>query len=161
MSAAVVWLSDDTCGAHVPTVERGQRRAPLRGPGTAGKQCEGSVGPNKRPRKERQPNWAGPEVMALIHAKQKEHDNQHLTGDSRDQMESAIAKWTKIASDVAQAGFSTHYRGPMACKNKWQVFFSDYKKIMDYRKGTGHNEDYFRMGSRRRKEVNLPPNFCP
>jgi hypothetical protein len=49
----------------------------------------------------------------------------------------------------------------MACKDKWQVLFSDYKKIVDYRKGTGHNEDYFRMGSRRKKEVNLPPNFCP
>jgi hypothetical protein len=76
-------------------------------------------------------------------------------------MESAIAKWTKVAFDVAQAGFSVHYRGPMAYKDNWQVLFSDYKKIVDYRKGTGHNEDYFRMGSRRRKEVNLPPNFCP
>jgi hypothetical protein len=76
-------------------------------------------------------------------------------------MESAIAKWTKVAFDVAQAGFSVHYRGPMAYKDNWQVLFSDYKKIVDYQKGTGHNEDYFRMGSRRRKEVNLPPNFCP
>jgi hypothetical protein len=109
MSSAIVWVSDDTCGAHVPVAERGQRRAPLRGPSTAGEQCEGSIGPNKRPRKEWQPNWAGLEVMALIHAKQKEHDNQHFTGDNRDQMESANAKWTKVASDVAQIGFSAYY----------------------------------------------------
>jgi hypothetical protein len=76
-------------------------------------------------------------------------------------MQTATAKWTKIATDVANAGFSAHYRGPMGCKDKWQVLFSDYKKIGDYKNGTGNSEDYFRMSSRRRKELNLPSNFCP
>jgi hypothetical protein len=49
----------------------------------------------------------------------------------------------------------------MGCKDKWQVLFSDYKKIGDYKNGTGNSEDYFRMSSRRRKELNLPSNFCP
>jgi hypothetical protein len=117
-------------------------------------------GSNRRQRKERQPNWSVPEVMALIHAKQKEHEMHQLIVDSRDHMEMATTKWTKVANDVANSGFSAHYRGPLGCKDKWQVLFSDYKKINDYRSGTGHNEDYFRMHSKRQKELNLSTNFC-
>jgi hypothetical protein len=57
--------------------------------------------------------------MALIHAKQKEHENNQLIADTRDHMETATVKWTKVAADVAKAGFSAHYRGPMGCKDKW------------------------------------------
>jgi hypothetical protein len=98
--------------------------------------------------------------MALIHAKQKENETHQLTADSRDYMETTTTKWTKVANDVANSRFSAHYRGPLGCKDKWQVLFLDYKKINDYRSGTGHNEDYFRMHSRRRKELTLPTNFC-
>jgi hypothetical protein len=87
--------------------------------------------------------------MALIHAKQKEHDAHQQTTDSRDYMETATMEWMKVANDVANSGFSAHYRGPMGCKDKWQVMFSDYKKVNDYRSGTGNNEDYFRMSSKR------------
>jgi hypothetical protein len=53
----------------------------------------------------------------------------------------AVVKWTGVANDVAMAGFSVHFRGPKRCKDKWQVLFSDYKKISDYKSGTGHNEE--------------------
>jgi hypothetical protein len=98
--------------------------------------------------------------MAFIHAKLKEHETHLLTADNRDHMETATTKWTKVANDIANFGFSAHCRGLLGCKDKWQVLFSDYKKINDYRSGTGHNGDYFRMHSRRRKELNLPTNFC-
>jgi hypothetical protein len=34
------------------------------------------------------------------------------------------------------------------------------QKNFDYNKRTGSNEDYFRMGAKRRKELGLPGNFC-
>jgi hypothetical protein len=49
-------------------------------------------GPNSRLQKERQPNWSSPEVMALIHAKKKEHEATKLTNDARDQMETSNVK---------------------------------------------------------------------
>jgi hypothetical protein len=117
-------------------------------------------GPNTRPRKERQPNWGGPEVLALIGAKEKEHDAQRLSSDSRDNMEPALLKWTQIAEEVGKAGCSTFPRGPLACRDKWQTLFSEYKKICDYKGATGSSEDYFRMSSRRHKELTLPANFA-
>jgi hypothetical protein len=98
-------------------------------------------------------------VLALIGAKEKEHDAQRLSSDARDNMEPALVKWTRIAEEIAKAGCSTFPRGPLACRDKWQTLFSDYKKIYDYKGATGNNEDYFRMSSRRRKELMLPPNF--
>jgi hypothetical protein len=98
-------------------------------------------------------------VLALIGAKEKEHDAQRLSSDARDNMEPALIKWTRIAEEVAKAECSTFPRGPLACRDKWQTLLSDYKKIYDYKGATGSNEDYFRMSSRRRKELTLPPNF--
>jgi hypothetical protein len=52
--------------------------------------------------------------MALINAKEKEHEASKLSGDNCDLMETATQKWTKIGTDVSAAGFSTHFRGAMA-----------------------------------------------
>jgi hypothetical protein len=57
---------------------------------TAGSQR--TLNPTTRPRKERQPNWSSPEVMALIHSKEKEHAAMKLTTDARDHMETASVK---------------------------------------------------------------------
>jgi hypothetical protein len=160
-STALLWLSDDTEGSEAASTEHGQQVLSKRRSEASAQPGDRSRGPNQRQRKERQPNWDGPEVMALIHAKQKEHEALQQTGDSHDHMETAIVKWTRVANDVAAAGFSVHFRGSTGCKDKWQVLFSDYKKISDYKSGTGHNEEYFRMPSKRRKELNLPSNFCP
>jgi hypothetical protein len=70
-------------------------------------------------------------VLALINVKEKEHEASKLNSDSRDLMETATQKWTRIATDVSGAGFSTQYRGAMACKDKWQTLLADYKKISD------------------------------
>jgi hypothetical protein len=96
----------------------------------------------------------------LINAKEKEHEAIKLTGDNRELMETAIQKWTKVANDVSKADFSSHYRGALACKDKWQTLFADFKKISDYKGATGNSEDYFHMANKRRKELTLPPNFC-
>jgi hypothetical protein len=160
LAVAVVYLSSDTDengeqtggSAHQSSSKR-RASAAVDGGGAPG-------GPNRRPRKERQPNWGAPEVLALINAKEKEHEALKLAPDSRDLMESATQKWTKVANDVSKAGFSAHYRGALACKDKWQTLFADYKKISDYKGATGNREDYFYMGSKRRKELTLPPNFC-
>ena len=114
--------------------------------------------PRRRQRKESQPNWSGPKVMALIHTNQKKHEAQQLIAN--DHMETAIVKWTKITNNVANVGFSVHFRRPMRCKDKPHVLFSYYKKISDYKNDTRHNQDYFCMPNKKRNEVNLPTNFC-
>jgi hypothetical protein len=76
-------------------------------------------------------------------------------------METATQKWTKIATNVSTTSFSTHFRGAMACKDKWQTLLADYKKISDYRGATGNREDYFHMPGKQRKELTLPMNFAP
>ena len=159
-NAAVVWLSSDIEGSKAPLANNppqlsAKRRAPAQL-----ERGSPATGANNRPRKERQPNWGGPEVLALIHAKEKEHEALKLTGDSRELMESATQKWTKVATDVSKAGFSSHFRGALACKDKWQTLFADFKKISDYKGATGNREDYFHMANKRRKELTLPPNFC-
>jgi ribonuclease HI len=86
--------------------------------------------------------------MALIYLKEKEHESLKLAPDSQDLMESATKKWTRIVTDVSNAEFSAHYRGPIACKDKWQTLFADYKKISDYKAAIGSTEDYFHMASK-------------
>ena len=157
--AAVVCLSSDTEVSHAQTAQRPPHASRKRKAAAGADVAQASSGPNTRPRKERQPNWGGPEILALINAKEKEHEASKLTADSRDLMETATQKWTKIATDVSKVGFSTQFRGAMACKDKWQTLFAEYKKISDYRSATGNTEDYFHMSAKRRKELTLPPNF--
>ena len=98
--------------------------------------------------------------MALIAAEKHEHELQKLSTDPRELMETAVQKWTKIADAMAKIGCSVYPRGIGACRNKWQTLFGEYKKIFDYKGRTGNNEEYFRMASKRKKELRLPANFC-
>jgi hypothetical protein len=116
-------------------------------------------GPNKRSRKERQPNWDYEEVMELILAKEREPEKLKLNQDARDNMETAIIRWTKIVEEVAKAGVSTYARGAIACQDKWGSLFTSYKKIADYSNGTGNNRSYFKMTSKERKEAHVPAKF--
>lgn len=74
-------------------------------------------------------------------------------------MKMATTRWTRFAEAVAQAGCSKFPRVAHACKDKWTTLFSDYKKLFDYKTETELHEDYFRMSSKRSKELYLPPNF--
>ena len=98
--------------------------------------------------------------MALINAKEAEHEAIKLCGDNRDLMHTSTQKWEKIAIAVSKARFSIHERGASACKDKWQILMADFKKINDYKAVTGSTEDYFHMFAKRRKELTLPTNFC-
>jgi hypothetical protein len=81
--------------------------------------CGGSIiPPNSHPQKERQPNWETLEVVALIQAKAKEHQ-EHLDrlqaseyaglGD----IERAEVKWQKVSDFVnAAEGASRNWRSP-------------------------------------------------
>jgi hypothetical protein len=157
---AVVCLSSDTEGNHAvasrPTLQTSTKRKLS----TPANSARAAGGPNSWPQKERQPNWGTAEILALINAKEKEHEASKLSKDNRDLMETATQKWTKIATNVSTAGFSTHFRGAMACKDKWQTLLADYKKISDYRGATWNRKDYFHMPGRWRKELTLPVNFC-
>ena len=95
----------------------------------------------------------------MLYAKEKEHATLKLTTDARDHMETTNVNWGRVADDVEKAGFLQYQQGPSACKDKWQGLLEDYKKIKDYKDATGCNEDYFRMGSKWRKELCLPANF--
>lgn len=47
---------------------------------------------NTRRRMDHQPNWNSPEMMALIYAKEKEHEVTNLTTNSREKMDTAMTK---------------------------------------------------------------------
>ena len=57
-------------------------------------------------------------MMALIHAKEKEHAATKLTNDAKVHMEIATMKWTRIVEDVENASFSQYHKGAAACKDK-------------------------------------------
>ena len=160
MHAGLVVLSSDTDGSNAaattPLPGAFQKRRPVEDPDGTPQ----TGGPNQRKRKDRQPNWSPPEIMALINAKEAEHDVLKLCGDSQDLMQTTTQKWEKVVSDVSKAGFSVHHRGAAACKDKWQILLADFKKISDYNAATGSWEDYFHMPTKRHKELTLPANFC-
>jgi hypothetical protein len=54
---------------------------------------------------------------------------------------------------------SDHYRGPQACKDKWNTLYGDYKKVKDYMGAIGNSKDYFQLSSKRRKELTLAACF--
>jgi hypothetical protein len=56
--------------------------------------------------------------VALIAAKEHEHELQKLSTDSRELMETAVQKWTKIADAVAKTWCSVYPRGAGACRDK-------------------------------------------
>ena len=70
------------------------------------------TGPNTKPRKERQPNWSSAEVVGLIRAKEKEHEDMKLVGDDWELIEFTSLKWNKVAAFVQNLQVSEHYRGP-------------------------------------------------
>jgi hypothetical protein len=122
---AVILLSDDSMSVDgTASIAKGSVGGKRKAGGTDTVAIS-SGNANKRPKKERQPHWNSLEVMVLIHAKEKEHKTYKLTTNPRENMETAAVKWTRISEDVARAGFSNYYRGPIACKDKWQSLFSD------------------------------------
>jgi hypothetical protein len=152
LSAAIIAISDDTVSKSANRVAR-KRGSSRIGKGK-GEQVDEEEeddtnnGPNKRPRKERQPNWDYEEVMQLIQTKEQEHKKLKLNEDARDNMETADTRWKKISEELAKAGVSTYFRGATACQDKWGSLFTGYKKIADYSNGTGNNTSYFRMTSK-------------
>jgi hypothetical protein len=53
----------------------------------------------------------------------------------------------------------SYYRIGAMCQNKWGALFGEYKKIRDWMKGTGHNENYWTMDPERREHFDLPKYF--
>ena len=117
------------------------------------------AGPSRR-RKERDPNWSREEIMALVEAKRLEHLEEMEVIDARDLMSTDVTKWGKIALEVnAITGGGVIREGP-ACKHKWTSTMSDFKRIADYHKGTGRNEEeYYLMTFGDRRKENLPRSF--
>jgi hypothetical protein len=104
----IVFLSSDTEGSNISAAAHAYVVSSKRQDVTPEGGSEASLGPNHRLCKERQPNWSRPKVMALINAKDKEHEAMKLNRDKRDLMQTASQKWIKAASDVSNAGFSVH-----------------------------------------------------
>lgn len=116
-------------------------------------------GPSRR-RKERDPNWSKEEIMALVEAKRLEHLEEMEVIDARDLMFTDVTKWGKIALEVNAISWGEVVREGPACKHKWQSTMSDFKRIVDYHKGTGRNEEeYFLLTFADRRKQNLSRSF--
>jgi hypothetical protein len=94
----------------------------------------------RRPRKERQPNWTQLEISALIQAKRikflEELDNQHEPS----LMQRENTQWTQISAKVME--ILSNQQAECVCdasayKEKWGTLVVEYKKIYDHHKGIG------------------------
>ncbi len=83
----------------------------------------------------------------MIKAKKVEHEAILGAVDSRDNMETSIAKWKLISIIVMGNGHSEHFRCGVVYKDKWGSLYGDYKNINDYKSVTCHNEDYWEMST--------------
>lgn len=76
---------------------------------TLGLESQTTGDANIRHCKDCQLNWNFLELMALIHAKKKEHEVTKSTKMPEKKMETAMTKWTRIAHNIRKAGFSNFY----------------------------------------------------
>jgi hypothetical protein len=96
----------------------------------------------------------------MVDCKEAEHLEELDMEDSRDLMQPETSKWTRIASKVNAMGNGVCHRDGAACKYKWQMLLSDYKKIADFHSGTGMNEEeYWGLTFADKKSVGLPRTF--
>jgi hypothetical protein len=57
------------------------------------------------------------------------------------------------------ARFSTQARNSATCKDKWGVLPRDFKKIYEYKIGTGNNQNYWSMNMEEKLAQGLLRNF--
>ena len=115
-----------------------------------------------RPQKERLPNWTQPEISALIDAKREKFFEDLDNAHSPLLMQREGTQWNSISLRVMQilGERSIYYRDGPSCKDKWGILIADYKRIHDFHKGTGINEEkYWSMGVPERIEENMPRHF--
>jgi len=127
---------------------------------TTGSYPSSNGGAAKKPRKERQPNWSNEEILAFIEAKRILNDEESKSSDGRDLMTPDNGKWQRISADVMQARVSTNQRDAATCKSKWNLLIPEYKRIVDFFKRTGNNENtYWSLEAKVKKAEGLPKSF--
>jgi hypothetical protein len=115
--------------------------------------------------RKRAPNWEIAEIIALIEAKELDHLRALEVTDNWDYMEKVDTRWASICEYVMQKTHSQdgaiHFRDKDACWDKWQSIYGDYKRIFDFLKGTGINQQYEEMTADDQAQVGLPRHFSP
>lgn len=115
---------------------------------------------NKRPRKDRGPNWSLLEIAALISAKREIYIRALDTIDARDLFDPETSQWARVSDAVMKAGHSPCIRDGPSCKTKWNLVIPDYRRIADFHARTGTNEEaYWTMNAREHQEEGLPRTF--
>lgn len=54
---------------------------------------------------------------------------------------------------------SHHYQNAMACKDKWNGLYREYKKIWNQQKGIGFNKSYWTISVAVKEVLKLPKDF--
>jgi hypothetical protein len=165
---APIVISTDTEGNGVADPARRRGCGPdKRKPPTTfdGSTPEGSEAGGRSKSRKRAPNWEIAEINALIEGKQLDHNRILDISDNRDYIEKGDIRWGWISDYVMKKTRSDegalHYRDKESCRDKWQGIYGDYKRIYDYFKGIGLNEQYEDMTLDARAEVGLPQHFSP
>ena len=151
----------DLAGQSITTHQRVRR---ARGRGKRVRETERDPENNsaRKPRKERLPNWTQPEISTLINAKREKFFEDLDNAHSPLLMQREGTQWNSISSRVMQilGERSICNRDGPSCKDKWGILIADYKRIYDFHKGTGINEEkYWSMSVPERIEENLPRHF--
>ena len=116
---------------------------------------------NRRPRRDRGPNWNMQEMLALVAAKRDEYMGEVDTVDARDLMEPDVTKWSRISAKLIAARYSPCTRDHSMCKSKWHLIIADYRRIADYHARTGINKQvYWSQTSGQHVQDGLPKCFA-
>lgn len=115
---------------------------------------------SQKPRRDRNPNWTIPEMLALVSAKHHEYLQKLDVVNGQDLMEFEVTKWGCISNKVKAFVFSMHYWDKMDCKGKWHFILPYYCRVANYHARTNiSNEDYWLLTLNELVVKKLPKAF--
>ncbi len=94
-----------------------------------------------------------------MQAKKAKHKEMITKMDDQHKFQTSITRWRKISTTMMKVGCSSHVPNDPACKDKWSMISSNFKKIFDLMTGTRQNQDYWAMNAQEKNKVQLSCNF--
>jgi hypothetical protein len=98
-------------------------------------------------------------VCAIIKSKHVKYVAQKELVYPKSHMVLDAQRWAKIVDDFQNTINEWVPQNVKTCKDKWNGINSNYKKIVDYHKGTGHNTYFWELLIDERDNLHFPKQF--
>ncbi len=106
-----------------------------------------------------QTNWEYREVLVFIKCKEVEYITQKELVDPRTHMVFYVQRWTKIVDRLQNKINAWVPQNSKTCKDKYNDLHLNYKKYIDYHKGTSHDTSYQELVVDECDKLHLPRQF--